>query len=74
MSKPMPQVGQIYRDIYDDKRTPNLRTIKVVQVLPNGVRARVLTNSAGETVDRPRATILMTKTLHAGYVLVQGAP
>lgn len=65
-----PEVGQVYRDTYGDKHRRNLRTIKVVEVFPNGVSAVVLTASSGESPIRERTTSLMFHTLRNGYELI----
>lgn len=65
----MPKVGEIYRDTYADKDRRNLRTIKITAVLPNGVEAEILTDAGGNRLVKPRITMLMIKTLRAGYEL-----
>ena len=64
------QVGQIFRDTYYDRKQPGLtnRTIKVLEVLPNGVVAQVLTDTSGQPPKhKGRVTTIQFKTLRAGY-------
>jgi hypothetical protein len=62
-------LGRVYRDTYGDKHRVggNKRTIKIVEVYPNGVRAEILTDVLGIPPERPRFTRLMMQTLRAGY-------
>jgi|GEM_PF-6235483 len=61
-------IGEIFRDTYYDGKQPDRtkRTVKVLEVLPNGVRAEVLTNVRGEPA-HGRKTTIQFKTLRAGY-------
>jgi hypothetical protein len=64
------RLGQRFRDTYGDnspRHGKNLRTIEVVEILPNGVRARTLTDSLGNVPLKVRITTLMFRTLRAGY-------
>jgi len=69
--KPIPKIGEVYSDTYDigDGRK-NLRTIKIVEVHPNGVTAEVLTDVSGNCVVKLRRTTMMFRTLRSGYELV----
>lgn len=73
-------VGQKYRDTCGDaqpgrgknsySRLPggrNLRVIEILELLPNGVRASVMTGVDGKPLLKPRNTVLQTKTLRSGY-------
>lgn len=65
-----PAIGEVYRDKYGDAGIyRNPRKIRIAEVLPNGVRAEVITNSDGSELKKPRFTSIMFKTLRAGYVL-----
>lgn len=74
LNGPAVVVGQVYRDTYGDKRYAggNKRTVRIVEVHPNGVTAEVLTNVEGKPPKglRKRTTV-MFKTLRAGYVLAE---
>ena len=62
------KIGEVFRDTYDlGGGRKNLRTIRVIEVLPNGVRAEVVTDVGGKPPTKPRTTTLMLKTLRAGY-------
>lgn len=67
--------GDVFRDTYNDRGIPggNKRTIEVLEVLPNGIRAKVLTEVDGRPVTQSRTTVLQLKTLRAGYVAVPAA-
>lgn len=67
----LPKVGQIYRDTCGDKfyAGGNRRTIEVVEALPNGIKAKVLTNVSGDAPKKLRMTTLQLKTLRACYEL-----
>lgn len=64
------RVGQVFRDTYYDKKdnTKTMRTIRIIEVLENNVRAEVLTDLDGQTLKKPRSTKVSFKTLRAGYV------
>ena len=75
--KPTPEVGQVWRDTNGDSRKTgwrNKRTIRLTASFPNGFHADVLSDVDGEPPAQPRTTTLMTRTLLAGYVLVEPAP
>lgn len=67
-----PQIGDVYRDQWDDKTKKNQRTIRVVEVYTNGVRAKVLTDIYGLGPDRPRETTLMFTTLRTYELIFAG--
>lgn len=58
-------VGDVFRDKYGGPNNP--RTIKIVEILSNGVRAQVLTDSDGKVPDPPRFTKIKFSTLKNGY-------
>jgi hypothetical protein len=63
------KIGDTFRDTYNDK-TPKYgtqRTIRVIEILEDGVRAEVLTGYDGKPPEKPRTSKLMLKTLRAGY-------
>lgn len=65
-------VGQIFRDTYYDKKDDKKakRTIRIIEVLENNVRAEVLTDIHGQTPKRTRNTKVSFETLRTGYVAV----
>lgn len=68
------QVGQIYRDTYFDGLNGGRqehRTIRILEVVGDKVRAETLTDVLGNVLAKPRKTRVSFKTLASGYALVQ---
>lgn len=68
----IPKVGEVYKDRSGEPSYPNKRTIQIAQVVPAGVIANVLTDTAGLPYLRPRSTTMTLRTLRSGYDLVGG--
>ena len=62
-------VNQVYRDKYPGNER---RTIRIVEILPNGVLAVVVTDIKGKQPSNVRQTALKFSTLRTGYMLVEG--
>lgn len=58
-------VGDVFRDKYGGPNNP--RTIQIVEIFPNGVRAQVRTDADGKVPDPPRFTTIKFSTLKNGY-------
>jgi hypothetical protein len=78
MPKNMPQVGQIwgevrvdpyYASIEPDSDGRSKKEIEIIEVLPNGVRAKVKCDGFGKPYAKDRFTTMVLKTLNAGYAL-----
>lgn len=58
--------------VFQDKHPGNeKRTIRVTEVLPNGISAVTVTDAKGARPNAARHTTLMFKTLRAGYAPVE---
>ncbi len=72
--KPVPQVGEVYREIYRSRGVTTFlnRTIRIVEVfhgVPGSVLAYVATGADGKPPEKPRNTKMMFRTLRVSYRL-----
>ena len=74
--KPGPQIGQIWGEVRVDPYYERLsgdgrskKEIEIVEILPNGVRAKVKCDGLGRPYVNDRFTTMMFRTLKAGYAL-----
>lgn len=61
-------INQVLRDKYPGNEK---RTVRITEVLPNGVNAVIVTDVKGNRPTAARHTTLMFKTLRAGYTPVE---